>query len=61
MNKQVWPDRNDMDFDTPSAWRWFLKPNRALSGDRSFNLLEQLEGLEQVETLLFRISEGLIS
>lgn len=43
------------------AWRWLRKPNRALQGQRPYELLDTDVGAQQVESVLGRIQYGIVS
>lgn len=44
-----------------NAALWFRDPNRALQGERPFDLLDTEDGADRVKTILLRIEHGVFS
>lgn len=49
------------DYDTPKAVSWLKTGNRALDGEKPFELLGSEVGARQIEELLMQIEYGLLS
>ncbi|HZY99657.1 MAG TPA: antitoxin Xre/MbcA/ParS toxin-binding domain-containing protein [Candidatus Baltobacteraceae bacterium] len=47
--------------DEAKAREWFFRRNRALGGDKPFDLLDTQPGVERVERVLSRIEQGTFS
>lgn len=45
--------------DAEKAARWLRKPSRALNGQAPLSRLDSREGVEEVEALVIRVSEGI--